>query len=392
MTQRERFLAIIVGGMFALFAVWWGFGKYRTAVNSRTTQIANLQNEQTRLQEQTLQGAIAEKQMSEYVLRSLPGDTETAQSVYQQWLLSMVQNNDLADSIVDPTVSIPIGNLYQRIGYRVSGHASLPNLIRMLHAFYSKDYLHRIRELTIARTKTDDLKITMTIDAIALAAAPMDAEPLSEPSWRVDGDVALYHDPIMNRNFHDPPNGAPQFTGAPEIQAIVGRDSPTPLTFKDPENDPLRYEFVNTPPDFVSIDQQSGTIRVHTDEKQTFDLLVRAIDSGYPQRSTEQTLSVSVVDPPPPTVVPPKLKFDDATQTVLTGLVHGSGDWTAWMHVRTKDKTLKLMMGDQFEIGSLEGRVIEVTPKFVVLEIDDRRFTLKLDGNLKEAANRAEED
>ncbi len=393
MTQRERTLAIIVGGMLALLIVWWGFDKYRTAVNLRTKQIASLEQEQMVLNEQTLQGYMADRQMTEYMLRSLPSDTERAQSDYQQWLLSMVRSNNLSDSKVDPITSLPISGLYQELRFRVSGNTSLPNLIGLLHAFYSKDYLHRIRELTISQTKTNDLKLTMTIDTIALLSAPADAKPPGDTSWKVDHNVAAYHDPIMNRNFHEPPNQPPTFTGRSQIEAIVGRESPTQLAATDPEGHRIRWEFVDQPPGFVRLDSGSGTLRVNTDQKQEFELRVRAIDAGYPPRSTEQKLIVKVVDPPPPVEPPaPKLQFDDATQTVLTGLVHGRDDWTAWMHVRTKDKTLKLRVNDQFEIGSLKGKVIEVTPKFVVLEIDDRRFTLKPSGNLKEAATRSEED
>ena len=60
--------------------------------------------------------------------------------------------------------------------------------------------------------------------------------------------------------------------------------------------------------------------------------------------------------------------------------------------MRTQDKTLKLRVGDQFEIGSLKGKVIEVTPEFVELEIDDRRFTLEPNGILKDAADKSLED
>lgn len=141
------------------------------------------------------------------------------------------------------------------------------------------------------------------------------------------------------------------------------------------------------------MDERSGTLRVKSDEKQEFQIRVKATDNGYPSRTSEQDLTVKVVDPPPPpTLEPPKLKFDDAKQTVLTALVHGRNEWTAWMHVRTRDKTLRLKVGDGFEIGSLKGDVIEVTPRYVMLEIEGRRFTLKPAGNLSEAAQRAEED
>ena len=122
-------------------------------------------------------------------------------------------------------------------------------------------------------------------------------------------------------------------------------------------------------------------------------MLVRAIDSGYPRRTTEQTITVRVVDPPPPPADPPaKPSFDDASQTVLTALVQGREDWTAWMHVRTRDQTLRLKIGDSFEIGSLKGTVVDVTPRYAILEVDGRRFELKPAGNLGDAAKRAEVD
>ena len=94
MTERERFLSIFVGGLLAVALVWWGFGKYNTAVKSRTNQIAELQQQQQKLNEQRLQGEYANRQMGEYLIRSLPGDPEQAQSQYQQWLLDMVQENN----------------------------------------------------------------------------------------------------------------------------------------------------------------------------------------------------------------------------------------------------------------------------------------------------------
>jgi hypothetical protein len=394
MTQRERILAIAVGGMLVMLAFWWGFDKYRTAIKQRTNKLATLDQDQMKLREQILQGHLADRQMTEYMLRSLPGNAERARSVYQQWLLETGLKHKIDDLNVDPTTAMPVGDLYQRLSFRVSGKGSMPDLSHLLYDFYSKDYLHLIRELTIRKVKNqEDLTIEMSIDAIALLETASDAKPPEGSSWRVRGDVAAYRDPIMNRNFFEPPNGAPLFGGSSEVEAIVGRDSPIPLAAKDPEGDQVVYEFVEPPPSFVRLDSRSGTLHVNSDQLREFTLQVRATDDGYPTRSTELELKVSVVQPPaPPPAEPPKLAFDDSTQTVLTGLVHGRDDWTAWMHVRTKDTTLKLRVGDQFEIGSLKGKVIEVAPKFVELEIEGRRFTLKPNGILKEAADRAQED
>lgn len=393
MTQRERILAILVGGILAVVVLWWGFGKYRSALDTRTGQLERLETERFGLEEQVMQGHLAERQRAEYLIRSLPGELERARSDYQQWLLTSGRENNLDGLDVDP-ITDASNELYHRIGFRVSGKCRMPDLIGWLHEFYAKDYLHRIRELDFRKLKNEDaLAVEMIIDAMAMTDAPVDADPPSDHSWRVDPELSAYREPILNRNFFEPPNGAPRFVGNARIDAVVGRDSPNQLAFRDPEGDRLRFEFAEQPPEGVQLDEASGTLRVRSDETQEFRVLVKVTDNGYPQRSTEQELLVRVVEPAKePDPAPEPLKFDDATQTVLTGLVHGRDDWTAWMHVRTRDKTLKLRVNDEFEIGTLRGKVIEVTPKFVVLEVDQRRFMLKPNGILKEAADRSLED
>ena len=58
--------------------------------------------------------------------------------------------------------------LYNRFGFRVTGQTNKPNLIRLLHAFYAKDYLHRISSLTVRQKGgPETLQIEMSVDAIA---------------------------------------------------------------------------------------------------------------------------------------------------------------------------------------------------------------------------------
>ncbi|TWT83935.1 hypothetical protein CA13_54090 [Planctomycetes bacterium CA13] len=391
MTQRERILSIAVGGLIAFVLLQWGFTKYRTAVRTRNSRIESLNVQKLQIEEQLLAGAYAEHQMSEYLERSLPGSPERAQSDYQSWLLQLVQENQLNDPRVNPTSPVPVGGLYNRLPYRVDGRIALPNLVELLHAFYAKDYLHRISKLSItpARNQPGKLDLEMSIDVIALTSAPVDLRQPGNDSWRVDSAVAAYSAPILNRNFFEPPNKAPEFTGNAKIEVIVGKDSTTPLTFKDPDGHTLSYEFVEASPDFAKLDERTGTLTVRSEEKNEYKVLVRVFDNGYPRRTTEQLLSITVVDPPPPPVEVAKKEFDDSSQTVLTALVQGRDGWTAWLNVRTRGKTLKLRAGDQFEIGHLKGNVIDVTPKYVVLEVEGRRFELKPPEILAEAAKQS---
>ncbi|TWU41899.1 cadherin repeat domain-containing protein [Novipirellula artificiosorum] len=391
MTQRERILSIAVGGLFVLVALQWGFTKYRTAVRTRSNRIETLRNEQLQIEERLLQGAYADRQMGEYLSRSLPGNPERARSDYQSWLLDMLHQSELSDPRVNPSGTMPVGDLYRRLSYSVDGRTDLTKLVKMLHAFYSKDYLQRISKLSIspARDKPGQLDLKMSIDALALMAASDESKPIPDQSWRVDPDLTVYQNRILNRNFFEPPNKAPEFTGNSTVEAIIGKETTLPLTFKDPEQHRLSFEFVEQPIESVKLDERTGTLTVKSDEKREFDVLVRVVDSGYPNRTTEQKVTVKVVDPPPEPEPEPEYQFDDATQTVLTGLVRGREDWRAWMNVRTRGKTLKLRVGDEFEIGKVKGKVIDVNAKYVVLESEGRRFELKQGEVLAEAAEQA---
>ncbi|TWU43185.1 hypothetical protein Q31b_22230 [Novipirellula aureliae] len=402
MSKRERILSMAVGSLLLLFVVQWGINKYRAAVRTRTNLITQLREENAEQQQTLLEGAYAENQMDEYIARSLPSNRERAQSDYQSWLLEMLGSVSVSDPRVNPTTVTPSGDLYNRFSYSVDGGTDLPSLVGLLHSFYSKDYLHGISKMTInpARDRSGMLDVKMSIDVLALSAAPSDTKPVASHSWRTEPDVSVYLDPILNRNFYEPPNQAPVFDGRKTIEAIVGKSSTTPLTFKDPEGHRLRYELISKSDQkgtleqvigqsTVKLDPRTGTVSIRSNEKREFNLLVRAVDDGYPSRVSEQTLTVRIVDPPPPPKPVEKFKFDDAKQTVLTALVQGRQNWTAWLNIRTRGETLKLAVGDTFDIGSLKGSVVEVTPKYVVLESDGKRFELTPAGILAEAAKTA---
>lgn len=387
MNERERFLSILVAGLLVATGVWWGFGKYNKAIGSRQNQIDQLVTAQAKLNEKRLQGEFANRQMGEYVLRSLPGDPEQAQSQYQQWLLDLVHDSDLTETLVDANSSRKISDLYQLLDFRVRGNSDVPGVLKLMYSFYSKDYLHRIRDVSLRKNRQGGFQLEMSIDAIALLGAPNELPTREDTSWRIDGDLASYLDPIMNRNLYEPPNQAPKFGGRSELEAIVGRDTPTPLAFNDPDGHGMRYELVDGPYEFVSIDSRSGTLRIRSDETTEFDVTVRATDDGYPNRSSEQRLVVKVLDPPPPEPEPePPVGFDDASQTVLTALVQGRNEWTAWLHVRTKDETIKLRIGDAFEIGTVAGSVVSVNARSVILDVAGNELELQPSGNLLEAA------
>ena len=392
MTQRERLLAIAVGGLMLALLFSWGLGRYRSALDSRRLALSGQQNQQEQINQKLIGGEYANRYMGEYLIRSLPANAEQAKSTYKKWLLETVVSNQIDKPTVSANNSRLVGGLYQRFEFQVSGQAEVSNFVELLYDFYAKDYLHRIRRFSLTPMKEGRFKLEMSIDAIGLVTTPQDLPARESPSWRVQEDFALHRDPILNRNLFEPPNQPPQYNGQPVVETVRGSSSPTPLTFEDPEGQSIDYEFIEPPPTFVKLDQQSGMLTVSSDEKQEFTIRVRATDAGFPSRSIEQMLTVKVVEPAPKPKQPePAPTFDDASQTLLTGLVQGGGEWTAWMNVRTRGKTLKLRAGDQFEIGTVKGTVSEVSARQAILEINGKRVTLRQGATLAEAITATQE-
>ncbi len=388
MTPREKILGISVASVLVLAGGQMLLSRYRAAVAQRTVQIETLDNQLIEARDKQIRGAYADRQMGEYLIRSLPSDPERARADYTRWLLYTTTLLGLRDTSVSPSQDLPVGDLYRRYGFKVSGKTDSRGWLELMHAFYSQDYLHRISEMSVQPSREGDgtLAVSLTIDAIGLSAAAADAPPPTSIAPWV-GDYQDYADAILNRSFFSPPNQPPRFTSPTRLTANLGETATLNVAAEDPDHNRIRYSLVGEVPEGVALDERSGTIRWEPRDLGDFALTVRASDDGYPPKSTEQEIVVAVVQPPPPPKEPDPLPgFDDSTQTVLTALVQGGGDWTAWMKVRTRGTTLKLRPGDPFEIGSLKGSVVEVNAKFVVLEIDGQRFELRPAGNLAEAA------
>lgn len=384
MNTRERILVIAVSGLLVAIGLQYGLGKYRSAKQRRDNQITQLTQQLALAQERRLLGEEAIARMNDLQTRSLPSDLELARSEYSSLLTAMGTAAGLNNLAVSHISDTPNGDLYKQMTFQVGGSGDLEELVWMLHAFHSNDYLHRIRSLTVRPTTGGDtLNIAMDVEALALSSAPSDLQPPPAPSPAVAASVEPYNDVILNRNFFAPPNRAPQFAAKDSVEAVLGKEFSYTAEFSDPDGHAVQYTLVSDAPQGVQLDAESGRLRLTPEQVGKIELTVRATDQGLPAKSSEQKLVINVVDPP---VEPePKPQFDEASQTTLTAVVQSRGDWTAWLTPRTKGESITVQQGDDFQIGSLQGKVVEVHQHGVVLEVDGRRFTLRPGGNLGEA-------
>jgi hypothetical protein len=370
MNQRERLLAIVVGAVGFFIVAWfaWSYvdGQYRT----RRTKISSLEGDIKRFKMQAMQGAQATAKLADYEAQSLPPDPETARSLYQDWLLSIVRDAGLTEQQVEAKTAQKEGDLYISQAYVVSGKATLPQIVDLLHAFYSVDYLHRMRLVMLKPIKESKLiDVTLNIDAVSVSSAPPATSLHGRPSTR----LALpkkedYLASILGRNLFGPPNRAPSLTVAGS-DVRINRSAEVTARATDPDPlDKVKFRLVESAVPEARLDPVTGRLSLTPKSLGKLKFTIEAYDDGYPSKTARREVVLNVVDPPPPPDPQPRppvgfTGFDQAKFTVLAAVIDVSGEGEVWLHNRPAGKMLKLRVGDNFEIGSIKGTIEEIGEK-----------------------------
>jgi hypothetical protein len=80
----------------------------------------------------------------------------------------------------------------------------------------------------------------------------------------------------------------------------------------------------------------------------------------------------------------PKPKFDAAKHAYFTGTVQVDGRFQAWITVRTTGEVLRLFEGDAVKVGLLDGKVVSIEPRLIVVKCDDEELRVELGHNLRD--------
>lgn len=142
-----------------------------------------------------------------------------------------------------------------------------------------------------------------------------------------------------------------------------------------------------------------GTARPSGLSAEESDRLAHASLDDYLQRIEKREIFNEYVPPPPPRpprVVreerprperrPPPPRFDDSQRAMFTGAVQGAeaGKLQAWVYVRTTGERYDLGEGDEFKIGQMEGRVLGVTTRELIIQTPDDVLAVKLGDSLRQ--------
>lgn len=373
MTQREKLLAAIVGSLALICVAFYAVNRVSEAYALRDNNLLDLESEINKKHTTITVGRRAQRQMEEYLARSLPADRPLAQSLYQNWLLARAKQADFKGVKITPMSARMHGDLYYQHSFLVSARGDFPQLIRFMHEFYCVDYLHRIARLNakpLSDSKSLDLQIT--VEALSLNKAEHQRLAQRAAKRLKHSEVEPYVETIAHRNFFAPANKPPVFN-----DQTAPKGYPNQLvTFRPPASDPeggqLSYRLAGDPLDGARIDPSSGEFRWTPSALGEFEFDVCVTDNGLPPRSVTKTIKISVVQPPSP----PRVGFDPATLAIVTGITEKGGSRLVWVTVRTEGKVLKLQEGDRLEVGSLRGVVQLIRPKEAQFATDDGRVII----------------
>ncbi len=197
---RTAGLAAVLLLMVAYFGGEWLVdqliqGPIETARNRRTQLERDIEKRETSLQRLREAG----KLLARWEDQSLPADTETARSLYQAWLVELVDDVGLASPSVTSSEPVARGGLYHTLAFAVRGRGTLEQLTKFLFTFYQADLLHQVRSLSITPLqRAESLDLSVAIETMILPAggtakgAPAENvyEQFRRRAWRTSDRLA----------------------------------------------------------------------------------------------------------------------------------------------------------------------------------------------------------
>jgi hypothetical protein len=189
MNPRERLLAFVVLGFlgvavggFLFHSFFWG------PLQKAEDSIVGLREQIEKKNVRVAEIQALEPTLKRWKSLTLPSDVKVASLEYDKWLTNEVQKSGFANPSVTPkptdlksgqiatgTAAAKTPPVYAKLGFSVTGRATLANLVNFLEKFYSAGLLHQVRILSIQRPltqtsqqKKDELDITLSIEALSL--------------------------------------------------------------------------------------------------------------------------------------------------------------------------------------------------------------------------------
>ncbi len=396
MTKRERILASAVVIVLGLFVVQYLVNSVLGGLRDKQAAVDAARSRSADMDKLITDGKIAARALEDLARRSLPRDEQILVSRYRDWLTDLGHLVDLQEvEVTVPDRPLRTTSSYAVYKFSLHGVCKLDKMLELMGRFYDHNYLHSISNFSFDWVDARTVKVHLESTALALNHAAPDQPPPTGPSGRLEMPWEEYRRIILNRNPFFPPNAPPRLGLASRLS--IERGKPWQLALdaqiEDPEQNSVRVELVSKalPP---GLRLRGNTLEWVPEENGEYEIVVRAEDDGWPRKSTERKLVLQVVDPKVEPAVEPEPeppKFDPASQTYVSAVLGGRGGPEVWIRSRIDGKILKLRVGDEFEVGSVRAKVVDINLRenFIVLESDSMHWTVDMDTPLSVAFERA---
>jgi hypothetical protein len=168
MKHRKAIMAGVLGLMALFYAGDWLWSLVMEPLESLRQRQQTLQRDVESRQEELAKARKASKELAAWAERSLPADPQVARSVYQAWLLELVNRVGLTRPSVDSAQASDRGGYYS-IVFSMQAQGSLEKWVRFLHEFYRAGHLHQIRSLAVTPMgKSEQFDVVLSIEALAI--------------------------------------------------------------------------------------------------------------------------------------------------------------------------------------------------------------------------------
>jgi hypothetical protein len=326
--KREKILAGAVGALVLLVV---GQLLYSSLFSEGRQSLGELRRQRNELRrrveahQQTVEQAKAAlARLARWEEASLPRKPDAARSGYQAWLRGLVEKIGFRGADV-LSLDQTRREAYTGYPFQVQGDASLDQIVRFLHEFYSAGHLHKIRRLSIVPIGSGErFNLAVSIEALALPGADREDTLTESNSDRLRLASLDEYRARINRRLMEG-------TRYVETGGLFASWQPPPKP-PDPPRPP-------TPP---------------------------------PRPPT-----------PPPTPPPPPA-FDHSRYAVVTGILEVDGRPQLWLLAQTTGTRYELGEGEEFRIGGASGKVVRIGPREAEIDIGGRRRLLTVGQNLHE--------
>ncbi|HZZ27391.1 MAG TPA: hypothetical protein VFE46_05225 [Pirellulales bacterium] len=205
MNPREKTLAMCIGGLAVLFALYYVYDTIAGKFNDREMQIARwnktIDDDQTKIDA----GNRAQRKFKQWEKRSLPSDDKIAPSLYEGWLLKLVDDVQLQSATVQPQSTVGHNNSFEKYAFEIKADAdiSMKEVVDFLYRFYASNQLHKIRQLSIKpHVDGKALDVTINIEALLMPGADRKDRLATEKLDRLAlGDAKAYEKVIDDRSL-----------------------------------------------------------------------------------------------------------------------------------------------------------------------------------------------